>query len=1089
MNIRFFAVAVLPFLLLGACQKRDVESVGAGGGGLKCAVARIAASSADLVPGQVARGTLGDFVIENNRLRAIVQKGGRNWYNISEFGGNLIDALPKNSSGALLGRDNFEEFVFGTNIESAPNYQTVTVVNPGGEKPDGSCAPAILRAGGAAGAGAPDDLLDFVNGSTAIRDLGLFFPPGADDVDLPLTIQTDYTLEAGKNYIKIDSTLINETASAVDLYLVEYMNGSGEVEVFQHGYGFGEAFATAPCDRCNYIAYAGHEGGAGVSYGLIHAMAGTSSVSVSGVTVPLYGRDILLVAATPEDLQADSPIAGPNFTVPANGELTVTRYFAVGDGTVSSIIDARNAIYSVPAGLIEGLVTDANGPVAGAEIVMISAGRDGFPQGRGPVTNVVNHFRTDAQGRYRGGYPAGSYTLRLNMPGRLAPTPATAAITVTNDQTTTQNFTLPRASSLRVLVKDAAGNSIPAKVQVVGAPLGPDGGEPLNGETLPGDLLVIKSGFYGDPAADPLPPGIALAEFAVRDSGSGAVAVGDTGPLLLEPGSYQLSVSHGPRYSHFSQPITIVEGETATINAVLAEVMPTPNHIYGDFHVHSINSPDSEVTNRERVATYLAEDMDFFTPSDHDMRVDFAPVVENMGVGSRIATAPSAEVTTFDYGHYNFWPVAIETDAPSADFPPLNPEGRSSDAKVARGSIDWGGPAPLGKDFPSQGNYSLPPEEIFAAAAADPWETGRAVVRQINHIDWHFGVAAGGLRINTGVSPPQSTVAAGERRLDPRISNFYSDHYDTLELLIGTDGLEYQDDIFYNQNLGDWFNLLNQGKFHTGISNSDTHQRRVTSLHTRNVISVAGDLLLPGGKINTTAVSSHPHDVGDSVRAGYSTMTSAPFMLVKASKGANTAGLEVSDSFGRVSNPLPAADGAVNVQITVKSPIWAPYDQILVFVNGETARHTDELGIASNPARYNLCGPSHELNLSTADFTRTEATIVAANPAAKRYETTVSVPVSHPGSDFWIVVMVRGTGGNSPSMFPVVPNSFAPGADSLAGTADDIGIRALAVSNPIYVDVNGDGDWDAPGVLTHIGQPTPPAAPIPDECDSPMPAP
>ena len=1076
MTVRnFVAAALCSFLLSGCGNSKPLAP-------LKCAVARVAVHHSDLVPGPIARGTLGDFVLENGQLRAIVQKGGRNWYNISQFGGNLIDALPRRADGSLNGKDNFEEFVLGTNIESAPNYQTVSVINPGGENPDGSCAPAVLRASGVNGNGADDDLIDFINGSTAIRNLDiggapLNFPPSADDRDLPLRFETDYTLDASQRYIRIDTRMMNPSAATENIYLAEYLNGSGEVEVFQHGYGFGEAFATAPCDRCNFIAYAGHEGGTGVSYGVIHQIPATSTVSVSGVSVFLYGRDIVLVATTPEADQSTNPNASPNFAIPANGELTVTRYFAVGDGTVSSIVDARNEIHALPVGTVEGQVTDANGPVEGAGIAMISAGRDGFPPNRGPTTNVVDHFRTDAAGRYRGTYPAGTYTLQLNMPNRLAGTPSTAGITITTNQTVVQNFTLPTASGIRVLVTNSAGNSIPAKVQLVGARLGPDGGEPLNQDQLiAGNQLNIFTGFYGDPGADPLPPGVALAEFAVLDTGSGAVIVGDTGVLPIEPGTYQVSVSHGPRYSHYTRPVTVPANGVMTVNAVLEEVVPTPNHIFGDFHVHSINSPDSEVTNRERVATYLAEDMDFFTPSDHDIRVDFAPVVEGMAAGNRIATAPSSEVTTFDYGHYNFWPVAIETNSPNDEL--LN-EGHSTDAKIGRGSTDWGGPAPLGKDFPSQGNYVLSPQQIYDSAELDPFEAGREVVKQINHIDWHFGVGAGGLRINTGVSPPLSATPAASRRLNPAIGNFYSDDYHTLELLIGTDGLEYQDDIFYNQNMGDWFNLLNQGKFHTGIANSDTHQRRVTSLHTRNVISVPS-ALLSDGKINPAAVSADPHTVGDSVRAGRSSMTNAPFLVVKARNAANQiAGLEVTDAFGGMNNPLPA-NGSVNLQIEVKSPLWAPYDQILVFVNGETVRHTDDTGQATDPVRYKLCGPPVAQTLDLpAGFTRTQVN-------AQRYETSRTLSIPNPGTDYWMVVMVRGTGGNSPTMYPVVPNSFEDGADNVAGNNDDVGIRALAVSNPIYVDVNGGG-WVAPGVAstTHTGAQTPP-----DPCpDGPMPVP
>ena len=43
-----------------------------------------------------------------------------------------------------------------------------------------------------------------------------------------------------------------------------------------------------------------------------------------------------------------------------------------------------------------------------------------------------------------------------------------------------------------------------------------------------------------------------------------------------------------------------------------------------------------------------------------------------MGVGNLIATAPSAEITTFDYGHFNSWPVTVDP------------------TQVNGGSVDWG---------------------------------------------------------------------------------------------------------------------------------------------------------------------------------------------------------------------------------------------------------------------------------------------------------------------------------------------------------------------------------------------------------------
>ncbi|HUR42239.1 MAG TPA: carboxypeptidase regulatory-like domain-containing protein [Verrucomicrobiae bacterium] len=1041
----------------------------------------------DLVPGPIARGTVGDLVIENNRLRVIVQKGGRNWYNISQFGGNIIDALPKAADGSLLGQDNFEEFVLGTNIESVPNYQSVTVADAGGENPDGSCKPAVVRA-----TAEFDDLMDFVNGSSAIRGISpLQFPPSADDFDLPFRFETDYTLEDGKRYVTIRTRLINQSAQQQRIYLVEYLNGSGEVEAFQSGYGFGEPFATAPCTSCNFVAYAGHEGGAGVSYGLIHdnrgtsATAGSTSVSVSGVTVLLYGRDILLVATTPEQTQPPRPDSaqpvgpnGPNFVVPANGEVVLTRHFAVADGTVASIVDIRNELVPPAGGIgtLTGTVTDAAGPVAGAEIAVLTSGTEGFPVGRGPSLRVVNHFRTDAAGRFSGTQAAGAYTLRVNVPGRLAATPNNPGVTVAANAITTQNFTVPASSGVRVLVKDASGNSVAAKVQLLGLPDAndPDGAEPLNQESVLGGQLIVRTGVFGDPAADPLPPRVRLAEFAVLDTLAAPIGagIGDTGVLAIEPGTYDVVVSAGPRYSRFSGSVAITAGNTATVNASVIEVLPTPGYIHADFHVHSINSPDSEVTNRERVATYLAEGIDFFTPSDHDVRVDFAPIIAAMGVAGAIATAPGAEVTTFDYGHFNFWPVKIETNSPNDELPN---EGHSHAAKIGAGATDWGGQAPLGKDFPCVGNstpcaarnFSLTPGAIFASAAFDPFHSGETVVRQINHVHTHFGNAGGtGLGIDTAATGgPASTVPPARRRLDPAIANHYSDDYDTLEILIG-DALDYQNETLYDENMGDWFNLLNQGKAKVGVSNSDTHQRRVTSMQTRNQISVP-DALLSATRANFAAISADPHAVGDSVRAGLTTMTNAPLLEVLVSEPPAVASLKVGRAFGGIANPLPS-DGTVTVDITVKSPAWAPYNQILVFVNGDTERHKDQLGQPTSPPRYRVCGPgtaqTYTLNAAgAAGFTRTEVEAIPGNAGSMRFETVKQVTVNNPGGDFWIVVLVRGTRGVSPSMWPVVPNDFEDGADNIAGNADDVGVRALAMSNPIYVDVNG-GAWVAPGV-------------------------
>jgi hypothetical protein len=178
-----------------------------------------------------------------------------------------------------------------------------------------------------------------VNPSSTVAGFGFAFPPAADDQDLPVTITTDYTLEPGKDYVKVETHVLNLGASPLDIYFADYLNGSGQVDLWQPTVGWGEPLITTrdgaaayqpctangTCDPQNMVAYVGIDGGQGTSYGYITPVNGTTTFSTSGVTIPLLGQDAVftLIGAS-----------APNFHMAANGspgdEIVVTRYFAVG---------------------------------------------------------------------------------------------------------------------------------------------------------------------------------------------------------------------------------------------------------------------------------------------------------------------------------------------------------------------------------------------------------------------------------------------------------------------------------------------------------------------------------------------------------------------------------------------------------------------------------------------------------------------------------------------------------------------------------------------------------------------------------------
>ena len=83
-------------------------------------------------------------------------------------------------------------------------------------------------------------------------------------------------------------------------------------------------------------------------------------------------------------------------------------------------------------------------------------------------------------------------------------------------------------------------------------------------------------------------------------------------------------------------------------------------------------------------------------------------------------------------------------------------------------------------------------------------------------------------------APPQSGVPAAAHRLDPSVTNFFTDTFDALEIWIGDNRQQIYDNFLgevttgNGGNIGDWFNMLNQGIIRTGVADSDTHKRIIS---------------------------------------------------------------------------------------------------------------------------------------------------------------------------------------------------------------------------------------------------------------------
>ena len=325
------------------------------------AAARKILDEDDLIGGPMARGRLGDYLIENDKIRVIVSDVGRDPVGfVAPYGGHIIDADLVRAPGEP-GNDQFMAMSHMINIEGTFNATDIQVINDGSNG-----GPAIVRATGL------DDSLDYINASQLIKAVGmsipLSVPSSADDVDIPVEIVVDYSLNPADNYVRIKTSVKNIGSGLQGLYYGDYIVGAaGEMNQFVPGIGFGEPLARLSLD---FIAFRGEGAAKGLAYGYIPTITRDSTAfSETGVMVTSLGQNVVgvLLLGLPPWVQI---LPGYVFSY--------DRYLVVGED-VASIKDAQLEILGLGTGILEGTVTVAGDPLEGATVSVV---REWGPNGR-----------------------------------------------------------------------------------------------------------------------------------------------------------------------------------------------------------------------------------------------------------------------------------------------------------------------------------------------------------------------------------------------------------------------------------------------------------------------------------------------------------------------------------------------------------------------------------------------------------------------------------------------------------------------------------------------------------------------------------
>ncbi len=739
-------------LLLGSCQSDEPQGF---------AQAYQATHRDQLIGGPGALGEVGDWVIENDKIRLVVQNTTFN-RGTGLFGGSLIDADLVRPAGegdpfGGNGRDTFGE-AFPAYFLEVIDPQEIVVVDPAEmDRDDIHPDAAVLEVRGDGGEFVT--MLRFFNHAMVkayhphLLDLLRGEMPDSDGTPL-VQFTARYILEPGDRHARLESEMTNRTTGRtlsipmdfqelLDAFS-DFLNGddddNGDADgggltdfieaidfeqltvptgwalgfgamnsLFAPGLGYDirfgleDIYANEPVDL---PALPGHitdllatTSTDGISYGFATAPSPQSNFVYN--KPEYYGDDV-----NDFDMLLIFQAAGYGgaFTHEIIGELgpgesfTAVNYFVVGTGDVASVRDEVYKIHDRDTDTVTGRIYhDATGEPAGRH---------------------ANFFAYELHPDGDGCTPA--------EPGSNDPGPIIINQAHTNSEGYFE-FQLPPGqycyrtqlpggptSEFRSFEVDGTTN-IQAPAPATGrieAMIVDETGSPI-----PAKMTVV--GEY-----DPIPglqPRQYLFDLSVgerwRTSESVIFDPDDDSPrrfieniefsgadgraaLDVVPGEYTIYFSRGAEYGLTTKDVVVDPGRVTRLNASIERQINPDGYLSGDFHMHAAGSIDSGLDYNDRVISIAAEGVEVVVSSDHNYISDFAPYIFRNNLHPYLRSIVGLELTTMEAGHFNAFPL------------------RQDIASQNRGSVRW---------------QDTPPDEFFESVRKMGAIDEDNTIIQVNH--------------------------------------------------------------------------------------------------------------------------------------------------------------------------------------------------------------------------------------------------------------------------------------------------------------------------------------------------------------------
>lgn len=999
--------------LLSPCAQSDV-------------VAERIERRSQLIGGPGALGEVGDYLLANGRIRAIVQGPGYS-RGFGVYGGSLIDAdlqrpaRGRDSQGGR-GADNFSELFPSFLLGTMNATDIVTRKNA-----DGSASVIVY--------GHPDDYL--------------FLAGTVNELLLPsdLEFSNEFRLAPGAAHIEVTTRVKNQSATsavefpsvAVQQFVPEFsvipvgdvlLFGGGN-DIFTENTGFDVRFSLEAAFReeVNLPQFPGFSApfiatrGDGVSYGFMSgiedpdvsfiARAGYPDADPRDLIVPFFASAFtgVFYAAAPERLEP-----GETFSF--------KKYFLVGNGDVASIRDQFHALRGDATGQVAGLIrrADTLAPVANAEIIVYD------DDGR-----VFSQHSLDENGQFIGRLPPGDYSLQVLADGR---SPGSRhPVRVQANRKSFLRIDIPPPGWVSVRVRNEDGIMMPARCSLVGTYAASATG--FDPRTFLFNLAIGEriraTDYVPDEFEDP-----STRRFVEEV----IIAANGTAKTRVRPGRYQAVCSRGIEYETEARDIVVRPGEIAEVDVQLTRAFETPGWISGDYHLHSANSVDASISLDRRIAHVAAEGVEIACSSDHNFITDYSQAIARQGLDQWVQGVVGLELTTIELGHFNGFPL------------------RYDPGPITKGAFEWAKrtPSELFADLRSRGR--LGPDQTIV---------------QVNHpresLMGYFNTF--GFNPDTGVieGPRPGGDGILASLLVPTTPEFRADafdwNFDALEVFNGkrydlirtqrmpserpdgplpddlpAPGTILRDEdgrVAFPGGMDDWFTMLRQGRVVTAMGNSDSHGEDAEPGSPRTYLKVPDDR--PG--------HVKDRDLVTAVRQRQALPTNGPFLTVAVESAAACGKLEGGRTAGRrtcsVGELVQPEGSRLTVEVELKAASWVKVESLRFLLDGEEVHRED-----------------------------------GDNASLATVRTELLLPDT---GDHFLVVEAAG----SESLFPVItPLEIPPfviseavrGLQSALGGDDDgedIGWGALepsistevtpyAFTNPVFIDGNGNGQFDPPGI-------------------------